>query len=35
MLLCAVLAIIYGFTGIGIRKLDNKSYVKIRKNMFN
>lgn len=26
--LCAVLAIIYGFTGIGIRKLDNKSYVK-------
>ena len=28
--LCAVLAIIYGF-GIGIRKLDNKSYVKIRK----
>ena len=29
--LCAVLAIIYGFTGIGIRKLDNKSYVKIRK----
>ena len=33
--LCAVLAIIYGFTGIGIRKLDNKSYVKIRKNMFN
>ena len=29
--LCAVLAIIYGFTGIGIRKLDNKSYVKFVK----